>query len=305
MENGVTRSSQTAEISGDTNGRLLNYRVHELRPHPSYARHKLSVGTSKLAAISELGQLALQFPIIITRDRFIIDGYARWELAKRQGRSTLPCLEYDLNEDDALQLLIQTHRRSQGLNDFVGIKLALDLEPQFKDEALLNRREGGRLKALSKLTEAEKVDSRIEIARIARVSVGNVHKVKYILAHACSSLKEAARTGEVSINLADKWSHKPEPEQQESLRLMQLERGLRRKARNLVAAHVPVSSRPQQVIRLADFLRLVHQLSVIVPEQSNELGSIEVKLVQGVGTTIFVPQELFAALAFQKKAAVA
>jgi hypothetical protein len=110
-------------------GRLLSYYVHELRPHPSYARHKLSVQAYQLAALEDQGdELAFKFPIVITGERFIVDGYARWELAKRQGRSTVLVLEYDLTEGDALQLLIQTHRRSQGLNDFVRIELALDLE---------------------------------------------------------------------------------------------------------------------------------------------------------------------------------
>jgi len=262
--------------SSSLDGRLLNYSVHELRPHPSYTRHKLSVQACQLAALEEHGELAFQHPITITGERFIIDGYARWELAKRQRRSTLPCLEYDVTEDDALQLLIQTHRRWQGLNDFLRIELALDLEGRFKDKALLNRREGGRLKALSTLTEAEKVDSRREVARLAHVSVGNVHKVKYILANSCSPLREAARTGEISINLAEKWSHAPEAEQREKLRQNRITRGIRKKARNLVAAHVALieKSKPeQQVIRLADFLKLVHQLSVIVREKSSELGS--------------------------------
>jgi len=182
------------------------------------------------------------------------------------------------------------------LNDFRRIELALDLEPQFKEAALFNRREGGRLKALSKLTKAEKLDSRLRIAQVGGVSVGNVHKVKCILQHACSALSEAARTSEISINLAEKWSRKPEPEQQESLRLRRIERGIRRKARHLVAAHPAIagaSESKEQVIRLADFLKLVQQLSVAAPEQSNALGSIEVKLVAGLGRAVLAPKEIF------------
>ncbi len=282
--------------------RLVDCPVQQLQPHPSYARHKLTVHASQLGAIENQGEMALQYPIIITGERFIIDGYARWELAKRQNRSTLPCLEYDIAEDDALQLLIQTHRRAHGLNDFIRIQLALDMEPQLNVKALLNRQQGGRLKVLSKLTEAEKVDSRKEIARVAQVSSGNVHKVKYILAHACSLLKEAARTGEISINLAEKWSHKPESKQQENLRLVRISRGLRKKARNLVTAQIDLSPQLQlHTIKVADLLKLVHQLSVIFPQQSNELGSIEVKFVQGVGRAILVPQELLSHLAFEQR----
>jgi hypothetical protein len=286
-------------IDARLDGRLTSYPVHQLRPHPSYARHKFSVQTSQLAALEEHGELAFRSPVFITVEGFIIDGYARWELAKRQGRLTLSCLEYDITEQEALQLLIQTHRRSQGLNDFRRIELALDLEHRFTDQALLNRREGGRLKALSMLTEAEKVDSRRAIAKLAHVSVGNVHKVKYILANSCPALREAASTGEISINLAEKWSHAGEAEQCENLRQNRIRRGIRKKARALVARHAAVvaKSKPdQQVITLADFVRFMHHLNAIASEQSSELGSIEVKVVKDLGKAVLVPQDLFWAL---------
>jgi hypothetical protein len=299
VENDTTSLPHGEPDSTAIKSRFVNCLVHELCPHPSYTRHKLSVQVSKFAALAELGDLAFQYPLIITRDRFIVDGYGRWELAKRKGRSTLACVEYDLNEQHALQWLIQTHRPSHGLSDFIRIELALDLELHYKDKARLNRQKGGRLKGLSKLTGAEKVNSRTEVARVAHVSVGNVHKVKYILAHACSPLKEAVRADEISINLVDKWSHEPESKQQEYLRLLRIERGIRRKARHLVAAEladVSPSKPDEQVIRLSDLVRLVNQLAAIAPEQSKEFGSIEVKLVDGPGRAIFVTQEVIQAL---------
>src|SRR4051794_14370771 len=61
----------------------LNRRFHviscpigELRVHPSYARHGLSVDPSRLSAVADRGDFAFQDPIVITRDRILIDGYA-------------------------------------------------------------------------------------------------------------------------------------------------------------------------------------------------------------------------------------
>jgi hypothetical protein len=277
---------------------VLSFRVDELRPHPSYTRHKLSVHAAQFSTLDELGDLAFKLPLVITRERIIVDGYARWALAKRQGRLTLPCIEYDLNEQDALKWLIRTHLPSHGHNDFARIELALDLELHFKNKALFNRQEGGRLKGLSNLTEAEKVNCRAEIARVAHVSVGNVHKVKYILTHACSPLKEAVTTGEISIHLAHKWSHEAESEQQEYLRLSRIEKGLKRKARQLVAAEIAKLTlpTPTDIIRLSDFTKLVHELAAIAPEQFTEISSIEVKLVQGAGCAIFATEELIHAV---------
>jgi hypothetical protein len=305
VENDATPLPHSDLDSIGIKGQFLTCSVCELRPHPSYARHNLSVQAHKLAALADLGDLAFQFPLIITRDRLIIDGYGRWDLAKREGRSTLQCVEYDLDEQEALKWLIQTHRPSQGLSDFIRIELALDLEPYFQKKAALNQHAGGRSKGLSKLTEAERVDSRREIARVAHVSLGNVHKVKRIRAHACLSLLEAARTEEVSINLADKWSNKPETEQQEHLRLFRIEKGIRKKARQLVAAHVAegsVARADDRIFRLSDLVRRLNQLTDTAPEQSNELGSIEVNLVSGPGRAIFVTAELVEALKPQHEA---
>ncbi len=278
--------------------RLVTWSVSQLRPHPSYARHNVSVQPFKLAALDEQGDLGFSHPLVITRDKFIIDGYARWELAKRKGRSTLNCIEYDLTPEEALEELIRQHRRSQGLSDYIRIEIALDLESYFKEKALLNRQAGGRLKGLSKLTGAEKVNSRVEIARVAQVSVGNVHKVKYILTHACSPLKEAARSNEVSINLADRWSHEPESRQKEHLRVLRIERGLKRKARHLVAAELArvATSRVEQVISLSELVSLVSGLTQIAPERSKEIDSIEVQLVDGPGRAIFITGELIRTL---------
>lgn len=143
-------------------------------------------------------------------------------------------------------------------------------------------------KGLSRLTIAHRVNTRREVARLAGVSCGNVRKVKNILAHACSSLRQAAREEEVSINLADKWCLEPEAQQQEHLRLMRIERGIKRKARNLVAAHlarVSPSTRDRQVIKLSDLVGLL-----------NDIGSVEVEIVNAPGRAMLVTEELIRSL---------
>lgn len=102
---------------------------------------------------------AFLHPIIITQNNYVIDGYARWKPAKRKGRTSLSCIQYCLTPNEALAELIRRHRRSQGMNDFNRISLALEGESDFKDQAFLNRQAGGRLKGLSKLTTDERVNS--------------------------------------------------------------------------------------------------------------------------------------------------
>src|SRR4051794_22029741 len=75
---------------------VLPLRVDELRPHLSYLRNQLSVSASQLSALAARGDCAFLEPLLINRNRVIIDGYARFELARRQGRDSILCIEYDL-----------------------------------------------------------------------------------------------------------------------------------------------------------------------------------------------------------------
>ena len=52
---------------------------------------QLSPTASQLSALVEQDDLAFKEPIWVMRDGVILDGYARWELARKQGRSTLTC----------------------------------------------------------------------------------------------------------------------------------------------------------------------------------------------------------------------
>ena len=68
-----------------------------------------------------------------TTDGTILDGHARWQVAIEQAQPILPCFEYELSEDEALQVVIERHRASKGLNDYGRIVLALRLEPYFRE----------------------------------------------------------------------------------------------------------------------------------------------------------------------------
>ena len=87
-------------------GRFVTCRVDELRPHPSYARNRLTVPASQLSALAERGTRAFVEPLVITQDGTILDGYAQLELARRLGRAKLLCIAYDLTESEALRWLL-------------------------------------------------------------------------------------------------------------------------------------------------------------------------------------------------------
>jgi hypothetical protein len=140
------KPSATVELSPywgmNTRRQFATCRVADLRLHPSYVRNGLTVSASQLSALVELGDQAFLDAVVITRDRFVIDGFALLELARRRGLLTLLCVELDLNV----------------VNAFIRILLALDLQPGWQEKALSNQRTGGQRKGSSKLTKSECVD---------------------------------------------------------------------------------------------------------------------------------------------------
>jgi hypothetical protein len=230
---------------------------------------------------------------VITRGHTILDGYARWELARQQRRLTLPCIKYELTEAEALHWLVQRHRRSNGLNDFSRILLALDLEPGFKEKARSNQQAGGQNKGSPKLTEPERLDVRSEIAAAAGVSAGNVSKVTQLTMTAPSELLQALRSGEISIHRAWLWTKAPPEEQREALWRYQSERGIKKAIRTLISRHRSKSS--PTVLDLGNLGRRLSSLA------SSKFCPVRVQVIDVPGRTIFLSEELFRALPSQEE----
>jgi hypothetical protein len=262
--------------------------LSQLSPHPSYVRLRLSVPASKLSALAEQGELAFREPLAITRERVVIDGYARLGLARLKGRLTLPCVEYELTEEETIRWLIHKHRRSNGMNDFCRILLALELEPFFREKALSNQRLGGRMKGSSTLTEAAAVDVRKEIAAVAGVSLGNVTKVKQLVGAGQPALLEASRGGEVSIHRAWKWSKESPERQIEVLRTYCNKKGVNKAIRDLISRH-----KQKQMATPPDLGTLARQLSEL---ELDERSSVSVSVIRVPGKAIFVTEEVVQSL---------
>jgi hypothetical protein len=264
-------------------GQFVTCRVNQLRPHPSYLRHQLTVPAAELSALAEHGEEAFREPLVITRDRFVIEGYALLELARRQRRPTLLCIEFDMNETEGLQRLLWKSRRSNGLNAFSRILLALDLEPGLKENARSNQQAGGQHKGSSKLTKAESVDVRSNVARAAGVCTGNVTKVTQIMKTADSKLREALGSGQIRIHRAWQWRQLSPKGQLRELELYLSQKATNRVIRRLIKRHVakrlPI---PPTQPNLGDLLkcRPLHE--------TGELASISVVVVDAQENIAFL-----------------
>jgi hypothetical protein len=226
--------------------------LNELRPHPSYARHGLSVSASQLSALAGRGEFAFRQPITTTQDGTILDGYARCELARRQGRKRILCIVYGFTEAEALRCLIQSHCPSDGWDAYSRVLLGHDLEPHLQEEARANQSAGGKNKGSSSLTEAETLDVRSEISAATGVSAGNLTKVKHLRKQAHPRVEQALRDGDLSIHKAWILSHLPGLRQVRELEEHQTQKGLNKTSSQLIRKHVatlsPLSSSPRATL---------------------------------------------------------
>jgi hypothetical protein len=282
-----------AEAAGatDTQVRLAIRKTNELCPHPSYIRHQLSVSASRLSALAAVCNLAFREPIVITREGTIIDGFARLELGRQQGRQTILCLEDDLTEEEALRWLIQSHRPSRGLNAYCRTLLALDLEPFLQERARANQRTGGQKRNASNLTEAKRLDVRSKVAAAAAVSTGNVTKVSQLRKTAHPTVEQAVKAGEISIHRAWQWSRLSPQQQLHELEKYQSRKGTTETSRRLVKKHVARLS-PTQLIPLS----LGNYLRPLVPDRSALIDSILVTEVDAPGNIAYLTKDALCAL---------
>jgi hypothetical protein len=273
-------------------GRIVVCPIKDLRPHPSYSRLQLRVSSAQISALA--ASSSEMEPLVITHECVVIDGYARLELARQRGLSSLVCIAYKFSETEALVRILETHRRPSSFNAFVRIALALDLEPLFQDRATANQRHGGVQKASSNLTEADKVDVRDEIARAAGVSSGNVTKVKQVLAAGHGELLAALRSGEIRIHRAWRWSKNPREVQLDVLSQFRNERGIKKTIRTLISKHKPAKN--------SEAYDAAHLASALSKLAAAEPGSFTVRVLKGAGRTLFISEQLLNALRSQEEA---
>ncbi len=234
--------------------RMVMRGTDALKPHPSLLKQNLWPTNERLLKLAKYGNAIFEQPLLITHENLIVDGYARWRIARQQQRDTILCQVCQLTEQEALQRILQTHRRPEWLNASSRVQLALDLEPWLREKARANQSAGGKEKVSSKLTEDRRLDCRKQIATLAGVSTGNVTKVKQILNSAGAlQLIEALRPGEISIHRAWTLPRLSTSERESALGYKRYKKQSGGRLRKLLAKHIPKSD-PQ-----ADLLRLFSQ----------------------------------------------
>src|SRR6266849_6671635 len=290
MQPGKQSSDASLPRASAPAGILVMRPLNELRKHQAYIELNLMVSAGQLTALENLGTFSLKDPLLVTREGIVIDGYARRELAERQGISTLCCVEFDVDEDEALRRILNHHRRSSGWNDYNRIRMASELRTVARTRARSNQQAGGQFKGSSKLTEAEKVSVQREIANAAGVSEGSVTKVDQ-LQSVHRELLAALQSGEIRIHRAWLWRTLTQERQREQLRLHRLKRDLREKAKTLISKHRVEMSDPS--LTIGDLNYVAERLSALPSREHGESEPVVIGLIDVPGKGVFLTKELF------------
>jgi hypothetical protein len=294
-------NSHKSPLNAHKRSQIVLWQVDKLRPHPRYARLGITVHASRLNSLLEAGEDAFLFPLLVTSKGIVIDGYARLEAARLQGRAIVECLEYDISEQEALRRLLVCHRPSPGLTPFTRIAMARDLAESFIEKAQQHQQDGGRGKGSSKLTEAEKIDVRKKIAEAAGVSTGTCSHALQLIRTADPEIVRALCNGEIKIDRAWRWSKKSRSLQRENLQLYRRHRGMERVAERLIARQVrKLKSRrpPAGRWKNVTFSQAISRLSSMTPEL---LGPVDVIFIKTSLPIMALSEDVAQRLGFRKE----
>jgi hypothetical protein len=229
-------------------------------------------------------------PILVTTNGTIIAGFGRWRSAVFDGGREIDCIEYPIGEDESLRFTLAYHQTRCGWNAFVLIRLALALETNLQQSALDNMRAGGRYKGSANLPEAQHVDVREEIARIAGVCPRYVSDVKAILKLAHPRLTEALRDNTLTINRAIQFCKLPLAEQLEQFIRYSEERATSKVIRRTIA-------QPKEEKASLDVVSVLDALQHL---EGRQPGSVAVRVGRHKRTVVLIGQDFFTAPPSQK-----
>ena len=254
----------------------------QLRLHRALEELDWTGGIDEFNDAARLRNQSAPGPILVTTNGTILAGFGRWRLMVFEGRHEIHCIEYSLREEESLQFIISHHQPRRGWNAFIRIRLALKLEPYFQQRALDNMRAGGKYKGLANLPEAQQIDVRQEIARVAGVGARNVSNIRTILQTAHPRLIEALRDGTLTINRAIQFCKLPRAEQLEQFIRYSEERATNKVIRRSIA-------RPKEENITPD---VVTVLNALQQREGRQPGSVEVRVGRQQRTVVLIGQDL-------------
>jgi hypothetical protein len=272
-------------------GRPVTWSPAQLRLHPVLDE----IGWPN--QIGELNNAALSMdrsvpePILVTTNGTILAGFTRWQLAIFEGWHEIDCIEYRVSDQDCLHFILNHHQTRRGWNAFVRICVALALKPFLQQRALDNMRAGGKCKGWATLPDANRIDVRQEIARIAGTGARNVSNVEKIRESAHPRLIDALRNGTLKINGAIKLCKFSKAEQLEKFIRQSEDREIAKVIRKSIRSPREEKSNPD----------VVTTLEVLLQQEVMRPGSVDIRVGDSPHTVVVLGRDLLTGALAQRR----
>jgi len=152
---------------------------------------------------------------LILWNNYIIDGHNRFEIANQFNLEYKTISKEFENEDEVKEWMILNQFGRRNLSAYQRSVLALELEDVFRIKAKENQKGGqGGVLLKQNSAEANPIETRKELSKVASVSHDTIAKVKKIQEKAPQEIKTKLSTGEISINAAYKEIKKEEKKEE-------------------------------------------------------------------------------------------
>ena len=142
-------------------------------------------------------------PLVVwSQEEILVDGHNRYEIAQKHN---LPFATKSIDFEDrneAMAWIIRNQFGRRNLNKFQRSELSIKLKKVISARA--KKQQGARTDILQNSAKSSPIDTRKEIAKIARVSHDTIDKVGYVLDKGSEETKQLARSGKISTNEAYK-----------------------------------------------------------------------------------------------------
>jgi hypothetical protein len=228
-----------------------------LRPHPAFDQ----IGwrdTEDLNRVARRNSQLVREPLRITKQGIILSGVGEWELAVFERKPYVYCIEYDLDNNQALQFILACSGARKGLNDFVRLRLALTLEDYLRAKGRENMSAAGKHKGLTNSPNFTPIDVRRWIAELAGTGTGNVDKVRTILQKAPANIIRALQEGSLRIHRAWTWCNLSKTDQLKAFNELEEGLAMRKTARKINKTGVYPSFTIQQILQSLERLETSH-----------------------------------------------
>lgn len=250
-----------------------------LRPHPAFDQ----TGWQDIEDLNRVAQRDSQLllePLRITKLGIIISGVGEWRLAVFERKPYVYCVEYDLDNNQALQFILERSGTPKGLNDFVRIRLALTLEDYLRAKGRANMSTGSKHKGLINSSNLTPIDVRRSIANITGTGTGNVDKVRTILQKAHPHIIRALRDGSLRIHRAWTWCKFSMMDQLKAFNELEEGPSMRKTARKINKTSLPPSLTTSQILQSLKRFETAH------------LGQVRVRCTERRETVILAGKDL-------------